>query len=60
MPDWVVDYVLIQELAHLLVPDHSPRFWAVVRRLRPDFEASRDWLRRHGATLHAFDFRPSA
>jgi predicted metal-dependent hydrolase len=28
MPDYVVDYVLLHELAHLLVPGHGPAFWA--------------------------------
>ncbi|HVS67629.1 MAG TPA: M48 family metallopeptidase [Mycobacteriales bacterium] len=28
MPDYVVDYVLLHELAHLLVPGHGPTFWA--------------------------------
>ncbi|MGH3743825.1 MAG: M48 metallopeptidase family protein [Mycobacteriales bacterium] len=32
MPAYVVDYVLVHELAHLLVPDHSPAFWARVDR----------------------------
>ena len=32
MPPWVVDYVLLHELAHLLVHDHSPAFWALVNR----------------------------
>jgi len=28
MPDYVVDYVLLHELVHLLEPGHGPRFWA--------------------------------
>lgn len=28
MPDWVVDYVILHELTHLLVPGHGPDFWA--------------------------------
>ncbi|WP_136609597.1 M48 family metallopeptidase [Sinomonas albida] len=30
MPEWVVDYVLVHELAHLLVAGHTPEFWAAV------------------------------
>ena len=30
---WVVDYVLVHELAHLLVPGHGPDFWALVDAL---------------------------
>lgn len=30
-PSWVLDYVLVHELAHLLVPGHGPDFWALVR-----------------------------
>jgi predicted metal-dependent hydrolase len=31
VPSWVLDYVLVHELAHLLVPGHGADFWAIVR-----------------------------
>jgi predicted metal-dependent hydrolase len=30
LPDYVVDYVLLHELTHLIVPGHGPRFWAAM------------------------------
>jgi predicted metal-dependent hydrolase len=32
VPSWVLDYVLVHELAHLRVAEHNARFWALVRR----------------------------
>lgn len=50
-PEPVLDYVVWHEACHLAVMDHSPRFWALVARHCPGYEAPRRWLRRHGATL---------
>jgi predicted metal-dependent hydrolase len=43
MPDWVVDYVLVHELAHLIEPGHGPRFWAWVDRY-PHCDRAKAWL----------------
>ena len=43
MPDWVIDYVLLHEIAHLVVPSHSPAFWALVARY-PKAERARGYL----------------
>lgn len=42
-PDWVLDYVIVHELAHLDVPDHSPAFWKVVDRY-PKAERAKGYL----------------
>lgn len=43
MPGWVVDYVLLHELAHLLEPSHSARFWALLEPF-PKLERARGYL----------------
>lgn len=45
----VLDYVVIHELAHLRVMDHSPRFWTVVAAVCPDYLALRAELRSQPA-----------
>ncbi len=55
-PPEVLDYVAAHEVAHLVEMNHSARFWAVVARLRPDYQTQRDWLRREGAGLHRVMF----
>ena len=43
MPDYVVDYVLLHELAHLLVPGHGATFWAELASY-PRLERARGFL----------------
>ena len=49
MPPWVVDYVLLHELAHLAVPGHGPRFWALLEAY-PRTERARGYLEGVAAT----------
>jgi len=46
-PDEVVDYVLIHELAHLIHPNHSSRFWNEVARVMPDYQQYDKWLNKN-------------
>ena len=52
-PPEVADYLAAHEVAHLVHADHSPAYWAVVHRLVGDHRPFRQWLRDHGAALHA-------
>lgn len=42
-PGWVLDYVIVHELAHLSIADHNDRFWDLVRRY-PRAELARGFL----------------
>lgn len=50
-PDWVLDYVLVHELAHLLESGHTPKFWALVRRY-PRTERAIGYLQGVSAAAH--------
>jgi predicted metal-dependent hydrolase len=51
MPTWVIDYVLLHELAHLLEPNHDARFWAWVDRF-PKAERAKGYLEGIAAAAH--------
>lgn len=50
-PDFVIDYVVAHEVAHLCEMNHGRRFWDVVAGLVPDTARPRAWLRDKGGTL---------
>jgi predicted metal-dependent hydrolase len=56
MPDWVLDYVLVHELAHLIEAGHNATFWAWVDRY-PQAERAKAWLDGYsaGARLEGAD-----
>ncbi len=45
----IIDYVVVHELSHLRVLDHSPRFWDTVRTVMPDYAALRRQLKDEAA-----------
>ena len=53
-PDFILDYVVAHEVAHLREMNHSPRFWAHVRRLVPEMDAAQAWLKVHGRELQRY------
>lgn len=55
-PAEVLDYVAAHEAAHLVEMNHGPDFWALVEKLKPGWQAQRDWLRERGAELHRWRF----
>lgn len=50
-PTFVIDYVIVHELAHLIEANHTPRFWNVVRTHVPKIEKARAWLTENGQVL---------
>jgi len=50
-PMFVIDYVIVHELAHLIEANHTPRFWNVVRAQSPTMEKAKSWLKENGQLL---------
>ena len=50
-PDDVQNYVVVHELCHRREMNHSPRFWALVEGILPDYKNSRRWLKENGIGL---------
>ncbi|MBV9420751.1 MAG: M48 family metallopeptidase [Alphaproteobacteria bacterium] len=56
-PEFVLDYVVAHEVAHLREMNHGPRFWKLVRSIVPDVRMPRNWLHTHGNLLHRYGAR---
>jgi predicted metal-dependent hydrolase len=51
-PMMIVDYVIVHELAHLEVRNHSRKFWEKVRLLFPDYQQAETWLKTNSWLLN--------
>lgn len=50
-PEYVLRYIVTHEMVHLVVPDHSRKFWLTVQSLCPETERARQWLVANGRRL---------
>jgi predicted metal-dependent hydrolase len=50
-PPQVIDYVIVHELVHLRIRNHSRQYWGTVSRIMPDYKQHLDWLNDSGHLL---------
>jgi hypothetical protein len=50
-PEDIIDYIILHELCHLKIKEHSHHYWDYLRRYMPDYQQKIDWLKVHGAIL---------
>ena len=51
LPADVMDYVVVHELCHRKEMNHSPRFWAEVERVVPEYRKHVEWLKQNGGAI---------
>jgi len=51
-PKNVIDYVIIHELCHLKIKEHSPRFWNLIAKHMPKYQESVKWLEVNGIRIN--------
>jgi predicted metal-dependent hydrolase len=50
-PIRAIDYVIVHELAHLLEPNHTSKFWGIIKSQLPDYLRAKEWLKNNGNLL---------
>lgn len=54
-PQWVRDYVIVHELAHMNEMNHSKKYWSIVEKIYPEYKKAEKWLKAYGSKC---DFIP--
>jgi predicted metal-dependent hydrolase len=45
LPPKIIDYIVVHELCHTKIPDHSRAYWQLVELILPDYRKRKEWLR---------------
>ena len=53
-PRFVMEYLVVHEVCHLIERNHSARFWKLVEKIYPKYNLARSWLKKNGSSLHSF------
>ncbi len=56
VPEDVARYVVIHELVHLGIPNHSKSFWRTLGNAYPNWHKAAEWLRQHGDEVRHYSF----
>lgn len=51
LPARIIEYVVVHELVHIKVPNHSEKFWKMLGSVMPDYESRKAWLKQKGGEL---------
>lgn len=50
-PSYVVEYIVLHEMCHMVHMDHSKKFWVLVEEIMPDYKERRKWLKKYGLKM---------
>ena len=53
MPLKILDYVIMHELCHVQIPNHSSNYWTLLHKVMPDYEQRKEWLRINWRTINS-------
>ena len=54
LPMEIIEYIIVHELTHLKVMNHSRTFWNEIEKVMPEYQECRHWLEKHGKEYEIF------
>jgi predicted metal-dependent hydrolase len=50
-PEDVIDYIVLHELCHIKIKEHSHHYWDLLHKFMPDYHDKAEWLKANGSNL---------